>query len=183
LAHFTSLHSSRSSFIKNKPRFARRRFGRFSEIILNNQMKICGAQIRSYLLEKSRVGYQQQGERNYHIFYQLCKSEWASHYNLGGPENYCYLANSNSVNVPGIDDALEFNDVIASLDSLGFSQDEKHSIFSIIAGIIQLGNVNFTSANVNGADGSTIDDAGTAYTVATQFGVDSAKLHDALTHR
>ena len=62
------------------------RFGRFSEIILDQEKRIAGAQIRSFLLEKSRVGHQQAGERNYHIFYQLCRSSLAAHYGLGGPE-------------------------------------------------------------------------------------------------
>ncbi len=159
------------------------RFGRFSEIILDNDKRIAGAQIQSYLLEKSRVGYQQQGERNYHIFYQLCKSDWAEHYQLAGPEYYGYLANSGCTEVKGMDDYREFQDVVNSMDSLGFTQDEKHSIFSIISGIIQLGNVTFTAASIRGADGSTIDDIGQAYAVASQFGVDSNMLHDALTHR
>ncbi|GMH66552.1 hypothetical protein TrRE_jg1028, partial [Triparma retinervis] len=159
------------------------RFGRFSEIILDPEKRIAGAQIQSYLLEKSRVGYQQQGERNYHIFYQLCKSDWAEHYQLGGPENYGYLANSGCTDVKGIDDYREFQDVVESMDQLGFTQDEKHSIFSIISGIIQLGNVTFSAANINGADASTIDDMGSAYAVASQFGVDSTELHHALTHR
>mmetsp|Transcript_19347 Transcript_19347/g.40026 ORF Transcript_19347/g.40026 Transcript_19347/m.40026 type:complete len:1038 (+) Transcript_19347:279-3392(+) len=159
------------------------RFGRFSEIILDNEKRIAGAQIQSYLLEKSRVGYQQQGERNYHIFYQLCKSDWAEHYNLGGPEYYGYLANSGCTEVSGIDDYREFQDVVSSMDSLGFTPDEKHSIFSIISGIIQLGNVTFTEASVRGADGSTIDDINTSYAVASQFGVDANMLAEALTHR
>lgn len=159
------------------------RFGRFSEIILDGNKRIAGAQIQSYLLEKSRVGYQQNGERNYHIFYQLCKSDWAEHYQLGAPENYGYLANSGCTVVKGIDDYREFQDVVESMDQLGFTQDEKHSIFSIISGIIQLGNVTFSEASVKGADASTIDDMGSAYAVASQFGVDSTQLHQALTHR
>ena len=47
------------------------RFGKWVEIHFDTGGKICGAQIMNYLLEKSRVVYQAQNERNYHIFYQL----------------------------------------------------------------------------------------------------------------
>ncbi|CAF2547606.1 unnamed protein product [Rotaria sp. Silwood2] len=47
------------------------RFGKYIEIaFLRNH--ICGASMKTYLLEKSRVIYQASDERNYHIFYQLC---------------------------------------------------------------------------------------------------------------
>ncbi|KAI8441581.1 hypothetical protein MSG28_015160 [Choristoneura fumiferana] len=48
------------------------RFGKFIEIHFDDQYRISGASMRTYLLEKSRVVYQSAGERNYHIFYQLC---------------------------------------------------------------------------------------------------------------
>lgn len=48
------------------------RFGKFIEIHFDPTYRICGASMRTYLLEKSRVVYQSAGERNYHIFYQIC---------------------------------------------------------------------------------------------------------------
>ncbi|CAF4165693.1 unnamed protein product, partial [Rotaria sp. Silwood2] len=46
-------------------------FGKYIEIEFL-KYHICGASMRTYLLEKSRVIYQAPDERNYHIFYQLC---------------------------------------------------------------------------------------------------------------
>ena len=48
------------------------RFGKFIEVGFNQSNKIQGADIHTYLLEKSRVVTQGLGERNYHVFYQLC---------------------------------------------------------------------------------------------------------------
>lgn len=47
------------------------RFGKFIEIQFNSDFKMSGARIHVYLLEKSRVVGQSEGERNYHVFYQL----------------------------------------------------------------------------------------------------------------
>ncbi|KAF5189843.1 Myosin-2 [Thalictrum thalictroides] len=48
------------------------RFGKLIEIHFNSTGEICGAQIETLLLEKSRVAHLSKGERSFHIFYQLC---------------------------------------------------------------------------------------------------------------
>lgn len=47
------------------------RFGRFIKIAFSRGGQLRGASVHTYLLEKSRVVRPAQGERNYHIFYQL----------------------------------------------------------------------------------------------------------------
>ena len=55
------------------------RFGKYIQIDFDRNQLIIGANMRTYLLEKSRVVFQAEGERNYHIFYQLCASRKQSH--------------------------------------------------------------------------------------------------------
>ncbi|NXN23814.1 MYO5B protein, partial [Nycticryphes semicollaris] len=50
------------------------RFGKYIQIGFDKRYHIIGANMRTYLLEKSRVVFQAEDERNYHIFYQLCAS-------------------------------------------------------------------------------------------------------------
>lgn len=47
------------------------RFGKYVEIFFDNRGTISGARNTNYLLEKTRVVTQMEGERNYHIFYQV----------------------------------------------------------------------------------------------------------------
>jgi len=61
------------------------RFGKFIELqfqtkdgekiqagVAGSRSRLCGARIQTYLLERVRVADQQEGERNYHIFYEAC---------------------------------------------------------------------------------------------------------------
>ena len=56
------------------------RFGKFIQIDFNRSHHIVGASMKTYLLEKSRVVFQAQHERNYHIFYQLCSQSNSKDY-------------------------------------------------------------------------------------------------------
>lgn len=82
------------------------RFGKFTQIIFDiTTQKIAGARVLNYLLEKSRIVIQQQDERNYHIFYQLCTGrslldcQLQKKLSLDDPECFYYL--SRCTYVPG----------------------------------------------------------------------------------
>lgn len=49
------------------------RFGKFLKLYFDKSAKIQGAALSTYLLEKSRVTHIGQGERAYHIFYNLLR--------------------------------------------------------------------------------------------------------------
>lgn len=125
------------------------RFGKFVKIFFSPLGLISGATIDYYLLEKSRVLHQLKDERNYHAFYQLLKGEdektLAEKYNLNLPAlEYKYLSASSAA-IPNVDDTREFRILKEAFDIMGFSTEEVESIFSCLALILHLGNVEFTS--------------------------------------
>ena len=55
---------------------------------------IVGAQLKEYLLEKSRIVYQTMNERNYHVFYEMLSGmseNQKSKYGLSTPHYFHYL--------------------------------------------------------------------------------------------
>ncbi len=48
------------------------RFGKYLDIRFSECHEMTGAHMHTYLLERTRCVHHAEGERNYHIFYQLC---------------------------------------------------------------------------------------------------------------
>ncbi|KAG4908762.1 hypothetical protein JHK87_054878 [Glycine soja] len=72
----------------------------------------------------SRVVQCNEGERSYHIFYQLCAGAPPSlrgKLNLQNAEDYNYLRQSNCYSITGVNDAEEFRTVMEALDVVHIS--------------------------------------------------------------
>ena len=112
--------------------------------------KIQEADIINYLLEKSRVSMQSAGERNYHIFYHFLRGSSKEMLQKFGLTNdlkyYEYLNKSGCYDAEKIDDISLFHGVCDCLDQMKFSQDEVNAIWSVLATILKLGNLEFDDA-------------------------------------
>lgn len=122
------------------------RFGKYMDIHFDYKGEPIGGHINKYLLEKSRVIYQQNGERNFHSFYQLLTAPEDQLRALNISQNhtdYFYIKQGNVAKVNSINDRSNFREVTASLKQLNFSQDDQNTLWRVVAAILHLGNLDF----------------------------------------
>merc|ERR1719422_1998090 len=122
------------------------RFGKFIRIHFTTSGKLCGCDIESYLLEKSRITQQQEVERSYHIFYQLLQPY------VGDLKSKCHLTDDiydynfvsqGKVKVESIDDNEELQFTDQAFDILNFTNEEKWNAYYLTAAVMTMGEVCF----------------------------------------
>uniref|UniRef100_A0A8C9SVR7 Myosin VB n=1 Tax=Scleropages formosus TaxID=113540 RepID=A0A8C9SVR7_SCLFO len=118
------------------------RFGKYIQIGFDRQYHIIGANMRTYLLEKSRVVFQAEDERNYHIFYQLCASASLQEFKDLKLELLLTVCVCVCVCVRARAHARK---CILSMHCTGVKDSHQGSIYKIIASILHLGNVEIRS--------------------------------------
>ncbi|KAM4719666.1 unconventional myosin-Vb isoform 3-T3 [Anableps anableps] len=124
------------------------RFGKYIQIGFSRHYHIIGANMRTYLLEKSRVVFQAEDERNYHIFYQLCASASLPEFKdlgLTSAEDFTYTSFGENIFIEGVNDAEDFTKTREAFTLLGIKESSQSSIFKIMASILHLGNVEIIS--------------------------------------
>ena len=205
------------------------RFGKFIRIDYDKDGAICGSSTKHYLLEKSRVVRHEDGERSYHIFYQLCAKNVtidlgdAGSYDVRPSSTYAYLDNASGVGLRrsgssgslratdhdhedaifdddddeddregtdnGLDDAAAFDETVAAMNTVGIDATQQAEVWRILAGVLCLGNVNFSAQEDSGSGivGSAVraDDGSDEHlaNVARLLGVDGPELERALCWR
>ncbi|KAJ4931330.1 hypothetical protein JOQ06_025627 [Pogonophryne albipinna] len=121
------------------------RFGKFIRINFDVAGYIVGANIETYLLEKSRATRQAKDERTFHIFYQLLcgtSEETKADLLLGTADQYRFLS-GGSIPVAGQSDADNFTQTMDSMVIMGFTPEESLSMLKVISSVLQLGNISF----------------------------------------
>ncbi|XP_072554588.1 unconventional myosin-IXAa-like isoform X5 [Paramormyrops kingsleyae] len=139
------------------------RFGKFIQVNYLESGTVRGAYVEKYLLEKSRLVYQEHNERNYHVFYYLlagASEEERLAFHLRNPDEYHYLnqmtkkavklhwendyeSELDCFTVEGEDLKHDFERLQLAMEMVGFLPATRKQIFSLLSAILHLGNIRY----------------------------------------
>uniref|UniRef100_S4RBY6 Myosin-7 n=1 Tax=Petromyzon marinus TaxID=7757 RepID=S4RBY6_PETMA len=136
-----------------------------------------------HLLEKSRVTFQLKAERNYHIFYQILSQRKPELLEMllvtTNPYDYSFIS-QGQVTVAGMDDGDELMATDSAFDILGFTAEEKASVYKLTGAIMHFGNMHFKQKQrEEQAEADGTEDADKA---SYLMGLNSADLIKGLCH-
>ncbi|XP_076027273.1 myosin-9-like [Genypterus blacodes] len=121
------------------------RFGKFIRINFDVNGYIVGANIETYLLEKSRAIRQAREERSFHIFYYMLTGagdKMRSELCLEDYSNYRFLSNGN-VTIPGQQDTELFAETMEAFKIMSVPEEERVGLLKVVSAVLQLGNISF----------------------------------------
>ena len=152
------------------------RFGKFIRIWFNQAGKLSGADMVTYLLEKSRLTFQAELERCYHAFYNImsdavpdCKAKCMLTDNI---YDYWWVS-QGKVTVESIDDKEDMQFADEAYDILGFTNDEKYNVYKLTAVVMHMGNLTKDFVPVGKDEQAEVKDDTNAQKVANLCGIDA----------
>ncbi|XP_042206669.1 myosin heavy chain, non-muscle-like isoform X10 [Homarus americanus] len=152
------------------------RFGKFIRINFDNSGYIAGANIETYLLEKSRAIRQTSDERTFHIFYQLlagANQQQRKDFILEDPKHYNFLTRGK-IQVPGMDEVAEFQATVKAMQIMGMNNEDIQSVFRTVSAVLMFGNMQFKQER--SSDQATLPDNTVAQQVAHLLGLNVTDL-------
>merc|ERR1711923_701065 len=152
------------------------RFGKFIRIHFNASGKLSGADMVVYLLEKSRLTYQQPLERCYHAFYNIMSDQVpdlkAKCLLSDNILDYWYVS-QGKLTVPSIDDKEDMQFADEAFDILGFTEEEEYNVFKNTACMMHMGNMTKDFVPEGKEEQAEIKDDTNAQKVAELLGIDA----------
>ncbi|CAN9510557.1 unnamed protein product [Ophioblennius macclurei] len=121
------------------------RFGKFIRINFDVNGYIVGANIETYLLEKSRAIRQAKEERSFHVFYYMLTGagdKLRSELCLEDYSKYRFLSNGN-VTIPGQQDKDLFTETMDAFQIMSIPEEERIGLLKVVSAVLQLGNMTF----------------------------------------
>uniref|UniRef100_A0A672RNF1 Myosin-9 n=1 Tax=Sinocyclocheilus grahami TaxID=75366 RepID=A0A672RNF1_SINGR len=121
------------------------RFGKFIRINFDVNGYIVGANIETYLLEKSRAIRQAKEERTFHMFYYMLTGagdKLRSELCLESYNKYRFLSNGN-VTIPGQQDRDMYLETMEAMRIMSFPEEEQIGLLKVMSSVLQLGNMSF----------------------------------------
>ncbi|KAM4635066.1 myosin-9-like isoform 2-T2 [Polymixia lowei] len=121
------------------------RFGKFIRINFDVNGYIVGANIETYLLEKSRAIRQAKDERTFHVFYYMLTGagdKMRSELCLESYNSYRFLSNGN-LTIPGQQDKDLFTETLEAMRIMSIPEDEQMGMLKVVSSVLQLGNMSF----------------------------------------
>jgi myosin heavy chain 6/7 len=152
------------------------RFGKFIRIWFNQAGKLSGADMVTYLLEKSRLSFQAELERCYHAFYNLMSDQVpdlkAKALLTDNIYDYWWVS-QGKVTVDSIDDKEDMQFADEAFDILGFANDDKYNCYRLTAVVMHMGNLTKDFVPVGKDEQAEVKDDTNAMKVAQICGIDA----------
>lgn len=168
------------------------RHSSYLELHFSGLGRLAGAKVLAFGLDKKRVYKLEKEERTYHAFYQLLagatNEERQALGLLDDFTSYHLFQSSGCYQLPhgpGSDDSIAFEDLRASLKTLGFRPRHVSSIFRLLSAILLLSNLTFQDRGDHdlNSESAWVSNPVVLESVSTLLGISPDDLERGLTNR
>lgn len=162
------------------------RFGKYINIAFTDRGQLVRASIDTYLLEKVRLLHQNNGERNFHVFYQFLASATDDEREdllLNGYSVHDFNLTNQSDTFDrrdNVDDIDMHDEMVDAMEMMQFGKDTTYQLMRLVVAVLFAGNMTFASSR---GDTAILEETEASLAVAQLLGVTFDNLAASLTSK